>query len=393
VVVVPLLVLGAGLLTWNWFRPLPAVQASASVPAATRLSGAPPALPWPGAGSAAVAVAHLGMIGSSGNERPVPAASVTKVMTALIVLEDKPLKKGESGPSITITDQDVQTYLSDKAAEQSVVEVRAGEKLAEFEALEGMLIPSGNNIAETLARWDAGSVNAFVDKMNSRAKALGLTHTTFADPAGASVQSVSTPSDLVVLGMAAMQQDVIAQVVALPSAQLPVAGVVFNVDYVLGQSGIIGIKTGSGLNYGANFLFAATATVNGHSIVLFGCVMGQPTLEVAFEVAEALIAAMQTGLSVHQVIVRNQTVGSLDTPWGNHADVISTVDLTLIEWPGMILRERLDAHSFVIDRPVPAGTAAGTLHVVLGDYKLDLPLVTGSSVYPPSRLWRLTRFL
>src|SRR5579859_4279024 len=101
-------------------------------------------------------------------------------MTALVVLTDKKLAVGDAGPSITITDVDVQAYESDYAQKQSVVKVVAGEQLTEMQALEAMLIPSGNNIAETLARWDAGSVAAFVDKMNQRAAALHLTRTTFA---------------------------------------------------------------------------------------------------------------------------------------------------------------------------------------------------------------------
>ena len=93
-------------------------------------------------------------------------------MTALVVLADKPLAKGDTGPILTMTDQDVATYMADAAEQQSVVPVTAGEQLSEFEALEALLIPSGNNIAETLARWDAGSVAGFVTKMNQRAAAL-----------------------------------------------------------------------------------------------------------------------------------------------------------------------------------------------------------------------------
>src|SRR5258708_34121892 len=105
--------------------------------------------------------------------------------------------------------------------------------------------------------------------MYKRGKALGLSHTKFAAPAGASAQTVSTPSDLVALGMTAMNQEVFAQVVAMTSAKLPVAGTVYNVDYALGQSGIIGIKTGSGFNQGANFLFAASATVGSVTKIAF----------------------------------------------------------------------------------------------------------------------------
>jgi len=386
-----LLLVVLGLATWNYLRPIPDVAASGGPPASEVIAGTPPVMPWPRGGSAAVGVQSLGFIESSGNEQAIPAASVAKVMTALVILEDKPLKKGDTGPTIAITDTDVQSYNADFADKESVARVQAGEQITELQLLQGMLIPSANNLAETLARWDTGSIDAFVAKMNARAAALHLTHTKFADTSGANPGTVSTPSDLMSLGMTAMKQEVFAQVVGMGSADLPVAGTVYNVDGVLGQSGIVGIKTGSGLNTGANFLFAATISVDGIPITFFGCVMGQPTLADTFAAAKTLIGAMKSALHVRKVIVKNQTVATYVTPWGAQTDLVSTVDVELIEWPGMVLRQRLDAHALVLDNPLPAGTQEGSEHMVLGDYNLDIPLVTADPMYPPGRFWRLTR--
>ena len=377
--------------TVNYLRPIPDVAASSYRPAQSTIPGTPPSLPWPSAGSGAVGVSGLGFIASSGDVPPTPAASVAKVMTALVVLADRPLAAGATGPNLIITDQDVATYRADAADQQSVVPVVAGEQLSEFQALEALLIPSGNNIAETLARWDAGSVSAFVGKMNQRGAALHLTHTTFADPAGVSTQTISTPRDLLALGMAAMQQEVLAQIVNLPQTTLPVAGTLYNVNGALGQSGIIGIKTGSGLNSGANFLFAATATVDGGQVTLFGCVMGQPTLDAAFSAAEALVAAMKNATTVHQVVSRNDVVGAYSTAWGSNADLVATTDVTVVEWPGTIMRQRIDAPTLVVDGPVARTTPSGKLHVVLGDQQIDVPLVTGEALDPPGFGWRLLR--
>jgi hypothetical protein len=100
---------------------------------------------------------------------------------------------------------------------------------------------------------------------------------------------------------------------------------------------------------------------------------------------------MVASLHVRRVIARNQAVASYEAPWGGQADLLSAVDVDLVEWPGMILRQRLDARALQVNKPVNTGTAAGSEHVVLGDYSLDVPLVTGSALYPPGRLWRLTR--
>src|SRR4029077_2300274 len=386
-----LLLLIAAFLIFNFFRPIPAVPVTAAVASQTTTAGTVPALPWPRAGSAAVAVSGLGMLANSGNETPMPAASVAKVMTALVVLNDKPLKSGEVGPSVVITDQDVRAYQTDKAGQESVVEVTSGEQLTELQLLEGLLIPSANNFAFTLANWDAGSLDAFVAKMNKRAKDMSLAHTKFADPAGAAAQTVSTPSDLVTLGITAMNQDVFAQIVAMTSAKLPVAGTVYNVDYALGQSGILGIKTGSGFNQGANFLFAASASVGSFTKIVFGCVMGAATLDDAFAAAKLLIAAVESNLVVKRILSKYQAVGSYELPWGGRSDLLSTANVDLIEWPGMILRQSVHAPALNIKDPIPAGTAEGALHVVLGDYNFDVGLTTADALYPPGRLWKLTR--
>jgi D-alanyl-D-alanine carboxypeptidase (penicillin-binding protein 5/6) len=390
-ILIAIALLCAAGIAWNYFRPIPVIAASISLPAQTTIAGTPPLLPWPAVGSAALGVSGLGALGYSGDDQPVPMASVAKVMTALVILDDKPLKLGEQGPTITITDQDVQTYQTDKAQQQSVVEVQAGESLTEFQALEGLLIPSGNNLAETLARWDATTVPAFVVKMNQKAKKLGLTNTKFDDPAGVSPQTIGTARELMALGIAAMKEPALAQIVRMPQAQLPVAGRVYNVNAALGQAGIVGIKTGSGLNLGANFLFAAQIIVKNFTLTIYGCVMGQPTLAIAFSTAKALVTAISSVLTVKKEITKNQRVGSYVTPWGPSADLIATYDVDLVEWPGMILRHRLDAPALYIEKPQSAGVAAGSLHLVLGDYKIDVPLVTDSGLYPPGRLWRVTR--
>ena len=120
-----LLLIIAAAAAFNYFRPIPAVAATGKLPPTDVVPGTAPALPWPSQGAAAVGVSGLGFVASSGNEKTLPAASVTKVMTALIVLEDKPLKKDEDGPAITLADADVQAYQADLQDKQSVVRVEA----------------------------------------------------------------------------------------------------------------------------------------------------------------------------------------------------------------------------------------------------------------------------
>jgi hypothetical protein len=100
---------------------------------------------------------------------------------------------------------------------------------------------------------------------------------------------------------------------------------------------------------------------------------------------------MQPALHVRRVLEKNETVATYVTPWGESTDLVSTVPVDLVEWPGMVLRQRLDAPAIVVDQPLAPGTIEGSVHVVLGDYQLDVPLMTANPLFPPGRLWRLTR--
>ena len=111
-------------------------------------------------------------------------ASLTKMMVAVVILQDHPLAAGADGPSVTITAKDVAEDSTDVSTDQSTVPVAVGEVLTERQLLEGLLIRSANNMAFTLANWDAGSVPAFVAKMDAGASQLGMAQTHYVDVSG-----------------------------------------------------------------------------------------------------------------------------------------------------------------------------------------------------------------
>jgi D-alanyl-D-alanine carboxypeptidase (penicillin-binding protein 5/6) len=190
-----------------------------------------------------------GAVASSLGQQPVPIASVTKVMTAYLVLRDP------HDVTVTVTDDDVADTQRRAAQDESIVHVAAGETLTERQALTAILLPSANNVAAMLARTAAGSQDAFVARMNDMAHALGMRHTIYTDPSGFDEGTRSTADDQLILAQRAMQVHGFASLVALRSAELPVAGTVRNTDSLLGKDGFIGIKTGSDDAAGGCFMF------------------------------------------------------------------------------------------------------------------------------------------
>jgi D-alanyl-D-alanine carboxypeptidase (penicillin-binding protein 5/6) len=236
---------------------------------------------WPASGQAAFIRSGQSQVQAGPNQHAAPIASVAKVMTAYLVLRDHPLGIGEDGPAIALTQADVADTERRRGQGESVVPVAAGERLSERQALEALLLPSANNIAAVLARWDAGSVDRFAARMNAVARSLGMAHTRYTDPSGYDDATVSTAADQVLVVARAMQLPVFASIVATPSATLPVAGTVHTTDRLLGQQGFVGVKTGSTAAAGGCFAFQAVRSIGGKRTTIVGVVLGQPGQDLA----------------------------------------------------------------------------------------------------------------
>jgi D-alanyl-D-alanine carboxypeptidase (penicillin-binding protein 5/6) len=247
-----------------------------------------PGTVWPAYGQAAVQIAQS-QVRAGPNQHAAAIASVAKVMTAYVVLRDHPLRPGEEGPTITLTDADVADTERRRRQQESVVPIAAGEQLTELQALQALLLPSANNIAAVLARWDTGSVDRFVARMNATARSLGMTRTHYTDPSGYDDSTVSTAADQVRLVGRAMRLPVFASIVATPSATLPVAGDVHNTNRLLGYNGFVGVKTGSTAAAGGCFAFRAISWIDGKRTTITGVVLGQPGLAAAFAAADAMV--------------------------------------------------------------------------------------------------------
>ena len=269
-----------------------------------------PSTVWPAHGQAAFVLAGQSRVQVGPNQHPAPIASVAKVMTAYLVLHDHPLRLGQDGPTITLTDADVADTDRRRRRRESIVPVAAGEQLTERQALQALLLPSANNIAAVLARWDAGSEDRFVARMNSTARWLGMTDTRYTDPSGYADATVSTAVDQVRIVERAMRLPVFANIVGTPSATLPVAGTVRNTNTLLGREGFVGVKTGSDDAAGGCFAFRAIRWIDGRRTTITGVVLGQPGRD---QIAAGLAAAdaMVDRIAGHPAVAVRPSGGAL----------------------------------------------------------------------------------
>jgi D-alanyl-D-alanine carboxypeptidase (penicillin-binding protein 5/6) len=364
------------------------------------------AVPLPRDGSMAVAAVLDGTataLASADAEAVRPIASVAKAMTALVILETHPLVSGQKGPLLTITTQDVEDYLSIAASGGSYARVVLGEQLTEWDLLIGLMLPSANNFALTAARWVDGSVPAFVDRLNRRAAALGMSHTHFADPDGLDSATTSTAADLVLLAEAVVKNDSLLSVVSTTTAALPDGSTVANLNILLSvDPGWVGIKTGWTPSAGGCLLFAARRTLSGRSppLTMVGAVLAQgydaatdaehPELGGAFAVARSTVDLAYAGVSTVEVAPASLPVsGRVAGAWGAYAA------LRVTGAPRYVLLRSGDRLSMTatpapVSVPAAAGTVAGSVTISVGGSPLaSWRLSTATALPAPSAWWKL----
>jgi D-alanyl-D-alanine carboxypeptidase (penicillin-binding protein 5/6) len=169
--------------------------------------------------------------------------------------------------------------------------------MTERQLLEALLIPSGNNIAQTLSTLVAGSETGFLAEMNVEARSLGMDATDYTDPSGFDPSTVSTAADQLRVLQQAMHFTVFRQIVSMASVTLPVTGRSTNFNPLIGE-GYAG-KTGSDSAAGGCLAFFTQVRSRGRVLTAAGVVMGQgegsdtkAILGAAGEAAEQLVASV-----------------------------------------------------------------------------------------------------
>jgi D-alanyl-D-alanine carboxypeptidase (penicillin-binding protein 5/6) len=327
-------------------------------------------------------------------DSPRPIASVAKVMTALAVLRAHPLRDAnDEGALLTMTADDVADYKAVLAEDGSSLPVAAGERLTERQMLLGLLLPSANNFADTLGRWTSGSVAAFVATLNATAQQMGMSHTHFADPSGFSPDTVSSASDLVLLGNAVLQVPALAALVSTQTAALPDGTRLENLDSLLGTvPGWLGIKTGNTPQAGGCLLFAARRDVgSGVTVTMVGAVLAQTDLNAALDAAKS---AVETGYSGYGVVPASQPIevnGDVSTRWGAE----SAVRAAPLGGKAFAVRQGTKIDLTVRRFGLSPGAAAGTRVALVdgavegSDVHMQWAVVLDNEVPGPSFWWRL----
>lgn len=371
----------------NYLRPLPAATAS-TLPTNSNVDTAQ--LAWPPNAASALGAMNYGVLATHGPQSPLPTASLAKVITALAVLQQKPLSPGKQGPVLTLNDNDVALYNRYLGEDGSVAKVQAGEQLTEYQALQAMLLVSANNMADTLAIWAYGSLPNYTKAANKLVQQWGLAQTTVgADASGFLPSTKSTPDDLVQLAQRALSNPVLASINTMPSANIPVAGILQNSNQRMSKNGITVLKTGLTDQAGGCLLFTATTTVGSQAITLVGAILGAHDLVAALDGASALMASAKQNFVVQTPVLAGQQFGTITTPWGATAPIKAQTSVTIIAWKGAALTPRVELNA--IDRAMELGAPVGSIIINSKGNQASSPITLGKAITAPPFSWRLLR--
>lgn len=344
-------------------------------------------LAWPAAGSAAItAPDYAGATAYHGSDASVPIASITKAVTALVVLDKKPLNGDEQGPTISFTQKDVDIWNDVIAEGGSWAPVKAGTSMTEKEALTAMMLPSANNYAISLANWAYGSTGSYVSAANDWLKAKGFSGTKITSPDGLDPGNVSTTKDLIGIGTLVLASPTLSDIVSQKTATLPGAGAQDNTNALLGVNGVNGIKTGNTDEAGFCLLFSAEVPVGSVKVRVLGVVLGAADHDDLWASVTGLLQSMQAGFHEVQAAKPGQVFGSYTTPWGASSDLVATGGKSFVVWSDTPVQVDLET------RPLQSGfkgDVVGRATFTLDGKTETVDVALARDVPDPGFGWRL----
>jgi D-alanyl-D-alanine carboxypeptidase (penicillin-binding protein 5/6) len=329
-----------------------------------------------------------GILIANGGNGARPIASISKLVTALVVLDARPLGATDAGPTLTFSKADSDLYDKYYVLNATVQPMKAGSAMSERDALQVMLLPSASNYAEAVSTWAFGSQAKYLHATSVWLAAHRLTGTKIVEPTGVSTRNVSTPTDLLALGKLAMANPLVASIVKSSSAAVANIGGIANTNDLLGTEGVNGIKTGTLDGAGSDLLFSASLDVGADApLSVIGVVLGGDSRETVDADVRNLLASIRTGFHKVPLVAQGQRLGDYSTPWKDDASVVAGEDASVLTWSDTPIT------STVVTRPLntaKTGSKVGTVTFAAGTRTVTVPLVLKGSIRAPDAWWRLT---
>lgn len=269
-----------------------------------------------------------------------PTASTAKMILALAIIQAKPFSLGETGETITITNDDYARYLWYANNNGSNTYVWVGEEISEYDALVATLLASSNNMADSLAVWAFGSLDDYREYAINMLSEYDIHHTIIGeDASGFSDTTTSTPADLAKIAWLVLRNPVLAEIVGTKTYKLPGVGEIVNTNRILGERGIVGVKTGF-IGDTSGYCLVSGYLQDKHIITV--ALLGANSRQASFEESLAIVTEMQESFKPQKLISAGEIVGEYTSWWTGVVPIRATEDFSEMIWQEAEVETRLE---------------------------------------------------
>ncbi len=323
----------------------------------------------------------------SNDEGSYRIASMTKLITVLVGLEAAPVEPGTAGPVYTLTEADAALVDEVLAQDGTFAPAPVGLELTTRQILDLILVPSANNYAISYARSVFGSDEAFLAAADDWLARNGLASVHIEEAAGLSDNNVATPADIVRLARIALANPLVAEIVSQSRIEIPELGEITTTNRLLGDPGVIGLKTGTTFPNGYSLVAAQHETFGERDLVAIAVTMDRPDSDARAADTRAVLAAMATTGQQVQLAEHGARIGTVTTWTGTEVPLLVDGDLSTVIVPPEHATRTIELGKITIG---PKGAKAGEIGAKLPTGDEKVAIVTGAEIAEPGFAWRFS---
>ena len=317
-----------------------------------------------------------------------PIASISKLVTALVALEQQPLEPGEDGPTYVWSERDIEQqnlYLEDNGI---IYPTPIGTEMTTRQLLTMSLVMSANEFAYAYAMSVFGTDEAFVAAVNAWKAEHGLDSLIIGEPTGMDPANVASPTDIMQIGWLAADHPTITEITAIESTTMPWSDEpVENTNWLLESlPGVYGLKTGFTEEIGYNLVAAQRTESEGRALTQMAVTLARDSEWSREEETRDVLVDMVALPARYTVVESGVEIGTITGVDGTVGTFTTDGEAAVTLLPGESATSALEWS----DRSGSAAGQVGTVSVTGPEGTVDVPVVLDAALEEPDLWWRIT---
>lgn len=308
-------------------------------------------------------------------------ASLSKLITVLVGIEEQPLEPGADGPVYTWTQHDRERQDYYISLDGVAFPIEVGTKITMRQMLTFIFLPSSNDYAEAYANWVFGDNETFLAAVEDWKERHGFDSLEFVEPTGMDEGNKANVTDLLSIARMVLENPTLAEFTGTASAEMPWGiGVIENTNPLLTtEPDIIGVKTGRSLSAGFNFIAAQRAEAGDREIVKMSVTLGRGSVEERAQSGRDMLALIDPLPQQVEVTTEGEQVGTLTSVDGQVVRLLVSESTSVWLLPGE-----------AATRTVSASRDGSSISIEAPGVQSDVLIHHEGEITEPDLWWRLT---